>query len=484
MKIYNLDSESIDATIYGKITVQYGTLILSDAASVISSETAISIENGGCLVASKAGITSTGSDTIPAILVSGNSTAFLNSCTFSARGQSSKILLSAENGSVVRTFACNYGGTASYGIIQAKMASKIVDDTTVMFPTQSNAISGSVIYRNGVQISPYVPPIVDRVTVYLNASTGSDANNGLSVDKPLATVASAFAKYVDYNNIRLQFAAGSYDIGTITAENKKIALVGASAANTTLNGRINLTSCTLTLSALTVVADGTTPIVTASTGSHVYGYRANFTSTGGAECLRVTTASQCYLDGSVFTTANDTDTVVRSSGGALVCLGYCTVPGVLRASTTGLINTVNGTIHDTAVESGGIIWVNGTRVAPVEDTGWITKTADFDETVNGNTVTTKVTVTYRKVGAVASMHAVVNRPKGAASIMLTTGGKLTVPTSCAPAYLYHIPETNVRGVQMTANGTTGDQTYFRFDFLTGAEQTDQTYMFDATYFVN
>lgn len=484
VKIYNLDSESIDATIYGKITVQYGTLILSDAASVISSETAISIENGGCLVASKSGITSTGSDTIPAILVSGNSTAFLNSCTFSARGQSSKILLSAENGSVVRTFACNYGGTASYGIIQAKMASKIVDDTTVMFPTQSNAISGSVIYRNGVQISPYVPPIVDRVTVYLNASTGSDANNGLSVDKPLATVASAFAKYVDYNNIRLQFAAGSYDIGTITAENKKIALVGASAANTTLNGRINLTSCTLTLSALTVVADGTTPIVTASTGSHVYGYRANFTSTGGAECLRVTTASQCYLDGSVFTTANDTDTVVRSSGGALVCLGYCTVPGVLRASTTGLINTVNGTIHDTAVESGGIIWVNGTRVAPVEDTGWITKTADFDETVNGNTVTTKVTVTYRKVGAVASMHAVVNRPKGAASIMLTTGGKLTVPTSCAPAYLYHIPETNVRGVQMTANGTTGDQTYFRFDFLTGAEQTDQTYMFDATYFVN
>lgn len=37
---------------------------------------------------------------------------------------------------------------------------------------------------------------------------------------------------------------------------------------------------------------------------------------------------------------------------------------------------------------------------------------------------------------------------------------------------------------MTPNGTTGDQTYFRFDFPTGTEQTDQTYMFDATYFVN
>ena len=351
----------------------------------------------------------------------------------------------------------------------------------------SSSMSGKINSVNGKVESYYnlLKPAMIRVTVYVNAQSGNDDNSGDTAASPKKTIAGALGKYPMYSNIRLQLAAGIYDIGTMAAENKKIAIVGAGVASTTLTGRINLTTCALTLSALTVTADsGTDPIVTASTGSHVYGYRANFTSTGGAECLRVTTASQCYLDGSVFTTANDTDTVVRSSGGALVCLGYCTVPGVLRASTTGLINTVNGTIHDTAVESGGIIWVNGTRVAPVEDTGWITKTADFDETVNGNTVTTKVTVTYRKVGAVASMHAVVNRPKGAASIMLTTGGKLTVPTSCAPAYLYHIPETNVRGVQMTANGTTGDQTYFRFDFLTGAEQTDQTYMFDATYFVN
>ena len=368
------------------------------------------------------------------------------------------------------------------GYTKSEIDEAFTDTQKQLYSDMSGKISG--VQAETKAYFDILTGAMGRLTFYVNAETGDDSNAGTSVSVPLKTVAAALNKYPFYSNIRIQLAAGTYDIGTITAENKKIALVGASAANTTLNGRINLTSCTLTLSALTVVADGTTPIVTASTGSHVYGYRANFTSTGGAECLRVTTASQCYLDGSVFTTANDTDTVVRSSGGALVCLGYCTVPGVLRASTTGLINTVNGTIHDTAVESGGIIWVNGTRVAPVEDTGWITKTADFDETVNGNTVTTKVTVTYRKVGAVASMHAVVNRPKGAASIMLTTGGKLTVPTSCAPAYLYHIPETNVRGVQMTANGTTGDQTYFRFDFLTGAEQTDQTYMFDATYFVN
>ena len=371
VKIYNLDSESIDATIYGKITVQYGTLILSDAASVISIETAISIENGGCLVASKAGITSTGSDTIPAILVSGNSTAFLNSCTFSARGQSSKILLSAENGSVVRTFACNYGGTASYGIIQAKTASKIVDDNTVMSPTQSNAESGSIIYRNGVQISPYVPPVVDSVTVYLNASTGSDANNGLSVDKPMGTVAAALKKYSTCANICLQFAAGTYDIG-ISAENKRITLVGEDTATTILNGRVDIAGCTLSIASLTVSASGysTKGVIRASTGSHVYGYHANISvSSGTAQytdpCLFITTSSQCYLDGATITvTIDDASEVssviaVRSSGGSVVGLGYCKISSTICASTTGEIKTIGSTVGGTKIESGGVIYVNG-----------------------------------------------------------------------------------------------------------------------------
>lgn len=363
------DSGGINFT--SSITVESGTLILSDAASVMSSGTAISIENGGCLVASKSGITSTGSDTIPAILVSGNSTAFLNSCTFSARGQSSKILLSAENGSVVRTFACNYGGTASYGIIQAKTASKIVDDNTVMSPTQSNAESGSIIYRNGVQIAPYVPPIIDGVIVYLNASTGSDANSGLSVDKPMRTVTAALKKYSTCANIRLQFAAGTYDIG-VSAENKKIALVGEDTATTILNGRIDIVGCTLSIAGLTVSASGysTKGVIRASTGSHVYGYHANISvSSGTAQytdpCLFITTSSQCYLDGATITvTTDDASEVssviaVRSSGGSVVGLGYCKISSTICASTTGEIKTIGSTVGGTKIESGGVIYVNG-----------------------------------------------------------------------------------------------------------------------------
>lgn len=366
------DSGGINFT-ESAITVESGTLILADNVSIASNETAITVKNGGCLItdSSFSSSTSSAADNLPYVLVSDNSTAFLNGCTFAAFGKPSKILLSAENGSVVRTIRCNYGGATSYGIIQAKTASKIVDDNTIMLPTQSNAESGSIIYRNGVQIAPYVPPVVDRVTVYLNASTGSDANNGLSVDKPMGTVAAALKKYSTCANIRLQFAAGTYDIG-ISAENKRIALVGEDTTTTILNGRIDIVGCTLSIAGLTVSASGygTKGVIRASTGSHVYGYRANISvSSGTAQytdpCLFITASSQCYLDGATITvTTDDASEVssviaVRSSGGSVVGLGYCKISSTICASTTGEIKTIGSTVGGTKIESGGVIYVNG-----------------------------------------------------------------------------------------------------------------------------
>lgn len=365
------DSGGINFT-ESAITVESGTLILADNVSIASDETAITVKNGGCLItdSSFSSSTSSAADNLPYVLVSDNSTAFLNGCTFAAFGKPSKILLSAENGSVVRTFACNYGGATSYGIIQAKTTSKIVDDNTVISPTQSNAESGSIIYRNGEQIAPYVPPVNSRLTVYLNADTGSDTNDGLTANNPMKTVTAVFTKYADYGNIRLQFAAGAYDLG-INSESKKIALAGADAATTILNGRINVTSCTLTLSNLTVSITGNSrsAAISASTGSHVYGYHANISSSAATaqytdSCLIVNTSSQCYLDGSTITTTTsdgtDADVIaVRSGGGSVVGLGYCKINGTICASTTGEIKTTGTTTGKTKIESGGLIYVNG-----------------------------------------------------------------------------------------------------------------------------
>ena len=202
-----------------------------------------------------------------------------------------------------------------------------------------------------------------RQTVYLDAQTGSDQQDGLTAGKPMQTIAAALEKYASCINLRLQLAAGTYSGSVYTLEHQKVAFVGAGVSATTICGRINGTDCALTLSALTVTADsGTDPIVSVATGSHLYGYRVNFSSVNGAECLRISTASQCYLDGSVFVTDAETDTVIRSSGGAVTGLGYCTVPGVVHASTTGEIRMTSCTVKGTKAESGGVIFVNGVQV--------------------------------------------------------------------------------------------------------------------------
>ena len=214
-----------------------------------------------------------------------------------------------------------------------------------------------------------------RLTFYVNAETGDDSNAGTSVGAPLKTVAAAFNKYPFYSNIRIQLAAGAYDIGTITAENKRIALVGADASTTILNGHIDVVSCTLSMANLTISASGygTKGAISASTGSHVYGYRANISvSSGTAQytdpCLFITTSSQCYLDGATITvTTDDASEVssviaVRSSGGSVTGLGYCKITGLVCASTTGEAKLTGCTVTGTKIESGGVIFINGAKV--------------------------------------------------------------------------------------------------------------------------
>ena len=247
------------------------------------------------------------------------------------------------------------------GYTKSEIDEAFTDTQKQLYSDMSGKISG--VQAETKAYFDILTGAMGRLTFYINAETGDDSNAGTSVSAPLKTVAAALNKYPFYSNIRIQLAAGTYDIGTITAENKRIAIVGAGVASTTLTGRINLTTCTLTLSALTVTADsGTDPIVTAATGSHVYGYRVNFTSTGGAECLRVTTASQCYLDGSIFVTNAETDTVIRSSGGSVTGLGYCSIPGLVCTSTTGESKLTGCTIKGTKIESGGVIFINGSKV--------------------------------------------------------------------------------------------------------------------------
>lgn len=259
------------------------------------------------------------------------------------------------------------------GYTKSEIDEAFTDTQKQLYSDMSGKISG--VQAETKAYFDILTGAMGRLTFYINAETGDDSNAGTSVSAPLKTVAAAFNKYPFYSNIRIQLAAGTYDIGTITAENKRIALVGADASTTILNGHIDVVSCTLSMANLTISASGygTKGAISASTGSHVYGYHANISVASGTAqytdpCLFITTSSQCYLDGATITvTTDDASEVssviaVRSSGGSVTGLGYCKITGLVCASTTGESKLTGCTIKGTKIESGGVIFINGAKV--------------------------------------------------------------------------------------------------------------------------
>lgn len=342
-----------DTTI-NAITVKSGTLIL-EGAQVWAAQ----ISECGRLYANYH-VTFT-----LALSVSSNSHAYLDGVEFQPPAVGDTVLM-CTGGSVVSANETCF----NYGSVQAECTGRIY-----LYGSNSdgnyNATDGGIITIDGLQVAPPVAAASTQKILYINSETGSDENSGQSVGAPLKTAAAALKKCEYYSNVRLQFAAGTYDIG-ISAENKKIALVGEDTTTTILNGRINIVGCTLSIAGLTVSASGygTKGVIHASTGSHVYGYYANISvSSGTAQytdpCLFITTSSQCYLDGATITvTTDDASEVssviaVRSSGGSVVGLGYCKISSTICASTTGEIKTIGSTVGGTKIESGGVIYVNG-----------------------------------------------------------------------------------------------------------------------------
>ena len=259
------------------------------------------------------------------------------------------------------------------GYTKSEIDEAFTDTKKQLYSDMSGKISG--VQAETKAYFDILTGAMGRLTFYVNAEAGDDSNAGTSVGAPLKTVAAALNKYPFYSNIRIQLAAGTYDIGTITAENKRIAWVGADASTTILNGHIDVVSCTLSMANLTISASGygTKGAISASTGSHVYGYHANISVASGTAqytdpCLFITTSSQCYLDGATITvTTDDASEVssviaVRSSGGAVTGLGYCKITGLVCASTTGEAKLTGCTVTGTKIESGGVIFINGAKV--------------------------------------------------------------------------------------------------------------------------
>lgn len=195
----------------------------------------------------------------------------------------------------------------------------------------------------------------ENLNLYLGPN-GNDDNTGLDSNNRMKTIAAALEKYKDRYSLRFNLAAGEYSVGSLTIENKRIAIAGASRDNTFINGVLTFNSCTLSASNVTFTGNTSNRTVTLQYSLSSF-YRANFINEGSGEALLCLYATNVYLDGSTITSTGTN--AVRSSGAATVGLGYCTITGNVIVSTGGEVKVIGGSRTGVTKESGGVIFVDG-----------------------------------------------------------------------------------------------------------------------------
>lgn len=101
-------------------------------------------------------------------------------------------------------------------------------------------------------------------TVYI-ATTGTDANDGLTTSRPMATVAGALSRYGGTDSLRLLFANGTYDIGDIQFYSGVLLTYQSQsglAENVTLVGRMHPVGAMVQIYRLTLKAAALPPVYT------------------------------------------------------------------------------------------------------------------------------------------------------------------------------------------------------------------------------
>lgn len=240
------------------------------------------------------------------------------------------------------------------------------DDITSGTPNYSTS-NGGLIYLDGVQVAPdLLTNLFKRKTIYVDKTNGADTNSGLLTSVPMKTIDAALNKYKPYQNLAISLAAGNYTLtSTVSLERQRLSITGADRSTTTITGKFSLVNADLSTSNIKLIGaeEDTSQIVNLSSNSSLYCYHTDFsTSATQVEAIRATINSNAYLDGAVFTLGEATTNAVRSSGASVIGLGYCTIPGQIIASSSGQILITSGTITTTKVETGGIIYKDGTKI--------------------------------------------------------------------------------------------------------------------------
>lgn len=229
-------------------------------------------------------------------------------------------------------------------------------------------------YRRAVYNTEKVNQMQSSITVYVNATSGSDSNDGKTAETAFATLSKAISFTDCYKKTILYLAAGTYTIPDKTATwiNKDIRIYGNTKEDTIIQGNIVAENSFLRLARVTVDStDSETANVSANTITAQYGTILRMDScivnTAYNMCVNCTETSKSYLTNCTFSGAlqyavhttgfgdvriyqcsDNSEKGVRSGGGSVV---YIT-----NSSSSTEFPYINGNY--------GIVYVNGQQVLP------------------------------------------------------------------------------------------------------------------------
>jgi len=229
-------------------------------------------------------------------------------------------------------------------------------------------------YSRSVYNTEKINQIQSSITVYVNAASGSNSNDGIATASAFATLQKALNVVSYYKKATIYLAAGTYTIPdkTVILLNQDIRIYGNTKEDTIIQGNIVAENSFLRLARVTVdSADSETANVSANTITAQYGTILRMDScivnTAYNMCVNCTETSKAYLTSCTFSGA--LQYAVHTTGFGDVRIYLCTDHtnnGVRSGggSVVYITNSSSGTEFPYINSNYGMVYVNGQQVLP------------------------------------------------------------------------------------------------------------------------
>lgn len=233
------------------------------------------------------------------------------------------------------------------------------------------------------------------IKVYVNASAGSDENDGLSASKPFATLGHALEATVGYGMTEISMTAGSYDFpdDLYYIFNRDLRITGVGQVKTRLYGKLHVSSSNLELVSLSLngAKEISTDIalMTIMHGSTVKMENSYAYASTSNNAFYVGTMGHLFLYGTTVYNFSTHMLYMTMDADAVLCAVLCSTSSTsenVMAGGTALLRITDCPDMTYTANYAGIVFVDGVQKSPV-DISTLASAAGIDLTALTSTLT-------------------------------------------------------------------------------------------------